>query len=56
MMWWWIVFAEWLFNETLFPAGTIARDSHHRKYPKHHEQILNQRKIWVQILLNEVVQ
>ena len=34
--WWWIVFVVWLTDErrlTLFPAGTIVRDPHHRESP-----------------------
>ena len=41
---------------TLFPPGTIVRDSHHRKSPTRREQGLSLRRIWVQTLLNEVVQ
>ena len=40
----------------LFPAWTIATDSHHRKSPTRHKQGLNLRRIWVQILMNEVLQ
>ena len=46
--WWWIVFAEWLTDArrlVLFPAGTIARNTHHRKSPTHCEQDLNFRRI-----------
>ena len=30
---------------TLFPAGTIVRDPHHREYPTRREQNLNLRRI-----------
>ena len=40
----------------LFPAGTIVRDSHHRKSPTRREQGLNLHRTWVQTLLNQVVQ
>ena len=40
----------------LFLAGTIVRDSRHRKTPTCREQDLNLRRIWVQTLLNENVQ
>ena len=56
--WWWIVFMIWLTDErrlTLFPAGTIVRDPHHRESPTHREQDLNLCRTWVQALLNEVV-
>ena len=39
----------------LFPAGTIVRDSHHRKSSTRRQYGLNLRRIWVQTLLNEVV-
>ena len=48
----------WLTNErylSLFPAGTIVRDSLHGKYPTCREQDLNLRWTRVQVLLNEVV-
>ena len=32
----------------LFPAGTIARDSHHRESPTRREQGLSLRRAWVQ--------
>ena len=37
----------------LFLAGTIVRDSRHRKTPTCREQDLNLRRSWVQTLLNE---
>ena len=40
----------------LFPAGAIARDSHHGKSPIRRDQGLNLRRIWVQTLSNEDVQ
>ena len=40
----------------LFPAGTIVRDSYHPKSPTHLNQGLKLRSIWVQILLNEILQ
>ena len=40
----------------LFPAWTIVRDPHHRKYPTCCEQDLNLRRILVQALLNKVMQ
>ena len=42
---WWIVFAEWLTEErriVWYPAGTIIRDSHHRKSPTHRVS-----RIWI---------
>ena len=39
----------------LFSAEIIVRDSHYRKSPIRREQDLNQRRIIVQTLLNEVV-
>ena len=52
-------FVIWLTNQrrlVLFPAGTIARDPHHRESPTRREQGLNLRRTWVQAQLNEVVQ
>ena len=46
---WWIVFVVWLTDKrrlVLFPAGTIARDSHHRESLTHHEQDLNLPRTW----------
>ena len=43
-------------DDELFSAGTIVRDSHHRKSLTRREQDLNLRRIQVQTLLNEVVQ
>ena len=46
--WWWIVFVVWLTDErllTLFPAGVIVRDPHHRESPTRREQGLNLRRI-----------
>ena len=40
----------------LFPAGTIARDPHHRESPTRHEQDLNLQRTWIQALFNEAVQ
>ena len=37
-------FVVWLTDErhlSLFPAGTIVRDPHHRESPTHHEQDMN---------------
>ena len=39
----------------LFPAGTIVRETHHRKSPTRREQGFNLRRIRVQTSLNEVV-
>ena len=42
-----IVFAEWLTDErhlALFPAGTIIRDSHHRKSQTRRKQGLKLRR------------
>ena len=41
---------------SLFPAGTIVGDPHHRKSPTRRKQDLNLHRTWVQALLNEVVQ
>ena len=41
---------------TLFPAGIIVRNPHHRESPTLREQDLNLLRIWVQALLNKVVQ
>ena len=52
-------FVVWLTDKrclVLFPAGTIARDSHHRESPARRMQDLNLRRTWVQALLDEVVQ
>ena len=52
--WWWIIFVVWLTDErhlAWFPAGTIVRDSYHRKSPIRREQDLNLRRNWVRALL-----
>ena len=52
-------FKVWLTDErhlALFPAGVMIRDAHHPESPTRHDQGLNLRRIWVQALLNEVVQ
>ena len=52
-------FVVWLTGKrclVLFPAGTIARDAHHREFPTRRMQDLNRRRTWVQALLDEVVQ
>ena len=57
--WWWIVFVVWLTDKrhlALFPAGTIARDRHHRKSLTCRKQDLNLHRTWLQALLNEIVQ
>ena len=41
---------------SLFPAGNIVRDPHHRKSPTRREQDLNLRKTWIQAKLSEAVQ
>ena len=49
--WWWFGFAIWLTDErrlALFPAGTIARDFHHRESATLREQGLNLHRTWVQ--------
>ena len=41
MNWWWTVFVVWLTDErliTLFPAGIIVRDPHHRESLTHRKQ------------------
>ena len=56
---WRIVFVVWLTDErclSLFPAGTIVRDTHHRESLILREQGLNLRRTSVQAQLNEVVQ
>ena len=56
IIFWWIVFVVWLTDEshlTLFPAGTIVRDPHHRESPTRREQDLNLSKTWCQALLND---
>ena len=40
----------------LFPAGTIIKDSHHRKFLTHQKQDLNLLTTWIQGLLNENAQ
>ena len=40
---------------TLFSAGTIAKDSYHRKSPTRCEQNLKLRGTWNQTLLNEIM-
>ena len=40
----------------LFLPGTIAKDFDHHKSLTRHEQGLNLRRIWIQTLLNEIVQ
>ena len=40
---------------TLFPAGTIVRDHHHRESPTRRKQDFNLCRILAQTLLNEVV-
>ena len=55
----WTVLMIWLTNKrrlALFPAGTIARDSHHRKYLTRRELDLNLSGTWLSALMNEVVQ
>ena len=46
LSWRWIAFAEKLVDKmrlTLFPAGTIIKDSHHRKSPTRNKQNLSLR-------------
>ena len=54
-----LFFVVWLTDErrlTLFSAGTIVRDPHHRESPTRCEQDLNLCGSCVQTLLNEVEQ
>ena len=47
---------EWKIVCSLFPAGTVVRDSHHHKSLICCKQDLNLSRTWVQALMNEVVQ